>query len=565
MTDTMSVIMPNGDRLDGVPAGTPKADIMAKWQASQVPEPKPGVMERVKNAVIAPVGERDPDLKTAVIEGIKGIPAEIGHQFMDAAHSFKEHIAPSTVEGIKDSAPIGGIVPREALDAVTAIMSPITGTLTSAVGRPVEQMTSVRRNIVGDVASAFVPLGAAGDAGKVGGELINGERFHMGTLTGKPLQNAKIYLENNPGTNVLPAGVTKINEAPKPPPTTIKPTAADAHAAGYVLPPKMISEKPGIVANVLSGMSGKIKTAQAAAEKNQVVTNALATKSLGLPPDAELIGDTFKNIRAEAGKSYEAVKTAIPTLEADEPYLETVKSLGGQNSDAAAHFPKTMNNQGIKDLVGELASVKSFPTTAGMELVKELRSSAVANLKTIGDRSAHALGLAQRQAADAVDALIERNIEKAGGDANLVNDYKAARQRIAKSYDVEAVTNPATGDVNALGLARLAGKGKPLTGELQTIAKTAQAFPKAMQAGVSSEPLSALDFFGAAALAAHGNPKLAGMMLARPVARATVLSPMAQERLVTKASGAAPSVQLPIRRAPAINALSQLSQQGQNP
>lgn len=36
--DTMSVVMPNGDRLDGVPVGTSKADIMTKWQSSQQPQ-----------------------------------------------------------------------------------------------------------------------------------------------------------------------------------------------------------------------------------------------------------------------------------------------------------------------------------------------------------------------------------------------------------------------------------------------------------------------------------------------------------------------------------------------
>src|SRR5260370_36976409 len=39
----------------------------------------------------------------------------------------------------------------------------------------------------------------------------------------------------------------------------------------------------------------------------------------------------------------------------------------------------------------------------------------------------------------------------------------------------------ATGDVSARGLAKLAARGKPLSGKLKLIADTAEAFPMAMQ------------------------------------------------------------------------------------
>lgn len=504
-------------------------------------QPAPSIAARIKNAIIAPENERDPSLGTAIIEGIKGIPGAIAKEAKQGWTSASEGIedAVGTPKGPMTAGDIiaGPYKPMAKIagGALQTVLSPLTGTLNSALGRPVEQATGLRREVTGGIASAFVPLGSAEDVANAA----------------KAVNAAK---------DVKGAG-TVIKAA-------IKPMASEANAAGYVLPPKMISEKPGIVADVLSGMSGKIKTAQAAAEKNQVVTNGIAAKELGLPPDTQLSEQSFNDVRAQAGKSYEAVKTAIPSVTADKEYLDTVSQLGGSNSDAAQHFPNIMKNDGIKDLVDELTSVKDFPTSAGMELVKELRSSAVANLKAIGDRSAHALGLAQRQAADAVDGLIERNIAQSGGDPKLVQQYKDARQLIAKSYDVEGATNAATGDVNALGIARLASKGKPLSGGLATVAKVAQAFPQAMKAGVVSEPLSALDFFGAAALAAHGNPKLAGMMLARPVARATILSPTAQATLIRNASPAAEKAAKaasPIRRVPAVNALAQFTQQGQQP
>jgi hypothetical protein len=522
---TYSITGPDGKTysIDG-PAGATQEQVIAQIQAAQkaAPQPEapaPGLLDRVKNAVIAPEAERDKTLGEAVGGGIMGVPAAIGHEFMNNARQLKKDVLPSTPEEFRDAQPLG-IVPKAALDVAGMVVSPITGAVTSLVGRPIEQQTGVRREITGNILSAAVPLAGPANA------LKNAEKAEKVTAA-------------------------------------LKPMAAEAHAAGYVLPPKMISEKPGILANLFAGVSGKIKTAQAAAEKNQVVTNRIAAKELGIADDAPLTEQAFQDVRASAGKAYEAVKTAVPSVAADEHYLETVKGLGGANSDAAAHFPNTMKNQGITDLIDELSSVKEFPTSAGMELVKELRSSATANLKAIGDRSKHMLGLAQRQAADAVDGLIERNIAKAGGDTGLVKAYKGARQLIAKSYDIEGATNLATGDVNAIGLGRLASKGKPLSGGLQQIAKVAQAFPSAMKAGVVSEPVSALDFFGAAALAAHGNPKMAGMMLARPVARATVLSKPMQNALAGDRGATMLDANV-LRRAPAANALHQLTEQPQN-
>ena len=320
-------------------------------------------------------------------------------------------------------------------------------------------------------------------------------------------------------------------EAPKSP---IRPAAVNAREAGYVLPPASISEKPGLVSNVLSGWSGKIKTQQAASAKNQEVTNTLATKALGLPPGTTLTEEVFNGVRREAGKAYQAVIDAVPSIKADSEFKAIVDGLGGQNSQAAKAFPKIIANSGIKDMVDELKSADEHPTAAWVELVKELRFNANTNLKAIGDPSKHALGLAQREAASTVDDMLERQLA-AAGKPDAVEAYQAARRLIAKSYDVEGATNSATGDVSARGLARLADKGRPLNGELKTIADAASAFPKAMQAPSGfgdNEAWSILDFFGATGSAAAGHPGVAGAILGRPAARAAVLSGPYQNRLV---------------------------------
>lgn len=332
--------------------------------------------------------------------------------------------------------------------------------------------------------------------------------------------------------------------------------AVKARLAGYVLPPAMINEKPGLVSNVLSGFSGKIKTAQAASEKNQIVTNELAAKDLGLPPGTPLNEQAFEYVRQRAGLAYPDVINAVPIIRTDEEWLNTVSSLGSRNSQAAKEFPKIMANTGIQDLVDELKGKTQFTTESGIELVKELRFSGNSNLKAIGDPAKHALGLAQREAADAVDNLMDRNIS-AAGQPDTIAAYREARQMIAKSYDVEGATNIANGDVNARGLARLAARGRPLTGGLDTIADAGAAFPRAMNppsAFGQTEALSALDFFGAAASPGH----VGAMMFARPLARATVLAEPYQRAIARPRAVTNPSM-LPLLMQPGLMAAQQPS------
>ena len=315
----------------------------------------------------------------------------------------------------------------------------------------------------------------------------------------------------------------------------VRPAAEMARRAGYVLPPASIMEEPGLVTNALAGIGGKIKLQQAASAKNQVVTNKLAAEALGLPPDTTLTDEILNAVRSRAGRAYQEVKDSIPAIAADDAFQDVVAGLGGQNSQAALAFPKLMSISGLKDLTDELGLAGEQPTGVWVELVKKLRYDANALLKARDDPSKLALGLAKREAANAVDDMMERQIAAAGNDG-AVDAYRAARRLIAKSYDVESATNSTTGDVSARALARLQDKGRPLTDQLKTIADTASAFPKAMQSPASfgdNEMFSALDAYGAAASLLHGRPEILGAIAGRPIARAALLSEGYQNRLAT--------------------------------
>lgn len=322
--------------------------------------------------------------------------------------------------------------------------------------------------------------------------------------------------------------------------------AQDASKAGYVLPPAMASKSPGVVSQGLSMLSGKIKLQQAASAKNEETTTRLATESLGLPAGTPIDSASLDAVRQFGSQAYKAVAQAVPQIVPDNAFVSAAQSLGSRLSSAAQAFPGLVKNKEIEDLSGTLVNAKSFSPEAGVELVRHLRFDATTNLKAFSDPAKQALGLAQRQAADAVDDLMERNIV-AAGKPDIIHAYRDARELLARSYDVETATNPATGDVNARMLGALANKGRPLSGQLKAIADAARAFPKAMQTTANMGGTENLGILDAAVGVTH--PGAIPALLARPASRSILLSPAYQNVLM----GNAPQIGNALSRLPSVN------------
>lgn len=314
----------------------------------------------------------------------------------------------------------------------------------------------------------------------------------------------------------------------------LAPGAAEAHAAGYVLPPTSALEKPGVVNSLASGVGGKIKLQQGASTRNQEVTNGLAAQSLGLPKDTVLTDKVIKVVRDNASKAYGDIANSIPQMQTDKAFKDGIAKLSTRSGNVASDFEGIADNPELDKMVENMGKVDTFKPDSALFVVRKLRKDASANLQNRADPSKAEFGLAQRKAADELDDLVERNLVIAG-KADLVPKYKLARQTLAKSHDVEGATNTATGDVSAKALARLSNRGRPFTGELKVIADTANAFPKAMQntaAFGGDEPYSALDAGATAFAAAHGDYGAVATILGRPIVRNALLSKTYQDRMI---------------------------------
>lgn len=302
-------------------------------------------------------------------------------------------------------------------------------------------------------------------------------------------------------------------------------TVRNARQLGYKVNPTQAN--PTIKNQLLEGLSGKIKTQQLAAERNQGVTNAIAKRALGIPDDAPLTPNAIDDVRKSAGKAYEVVKNIDGRIVADDDYIRSLASILDENKALAQDFPE-LADEGLDKLVNSVAK-RDFSPAGAVEAIKRLRSNATTMFKS-DDPAKVAAARASKKAADAMEAMVERHLANSG-NVSVYDQFKQARELIAKSYSIEDALNEGSGNVVARKLASQLGK-KPLSGELRQAAQFAEAFPKATQEITSSMPMiSPLDVYAYGATSiASGNPAIMAGIGARPMARSALLSKFYQNR-----------------------------------
>jgi hypothetical protein len=301
-------------------------------------------------------------------------------------------------------------------------------------------------------------------------------------------------------------------------------TIRRSHEAGFTMPPSQTN--PTVVNKVLEGSVGTPSVEALASSKNQQLTNALGRRALGVGENVPINETLLDNIRADAGKAYQAIKDFKGGKIAFKPDLrfqQDIADLGGGISETASRYPTAAKTADIEALKQDLTKSPMTPSDA-IELTKKLRRDATANFKASDDPMKLELARAQRGAADAIEGLVERNLIRAGR-TDLIADFRNARAAIAKSYDVQSALNDATGNLDARVLARISNKGKPLSPELQSIADFSNAFPRSSimpekggnRTGIGTwDAVMAAAGLGGATLV---HPGIAALGIARPLAR----------------------------------------------
>ena len=307
-------------------------------------------------------------------------------------------------------------------------------------------------------------------------------------------------------------------------------TAISTRGAGYTIPPT--TTNPSLVNRAIEGFAGKLTTAQQASIKNQSVTNSLVRKALGMADDAPITQESLAALRRNAGAAYEAVKGVPQPFVADDVFNATIDRLRSRQDLMARNFP-SLANKDITPILDDLAQGQWQPGVA-VEVTKRLREQASGTLgNPMATNAAKDVARIQKDAAKALEDLIARNLDDAGMK-DLHGAWQAARTKIAKVKNVEKALNESTGNIDAIKLGKQLERGAPLTGELETVARAARAFPKAMRelTRESMPGVSPLDYWSSIGLAGMtSNPLPLALPAVRMGARSLALSP-AYQRLM---------------------------------
>jgi hypothetical protein len=392
--------------------------------------------------------------------------------------------------------------------ATRGMASAATGVGAAQAARPVSQLGQNLRNLFTTApGTQITSAGSAGAGSSLAAEMGFEETGQMIAGLGAGIAPA-----------AAPALATRNLAAVQPQTRQI---IGESRQAGYSLPPSQTN--PSLTNKVVESLSGKVKTNQAAAQKNQEITNNLAKKSLGIPKDQPLTQETLNTIRSNAGRAYDDL-SLIGNVSPDKAFFTKLDKIVDPYVRAAKGFPDAKANP----IIAEINALKSesFPASAGIAKIRELREAA----DTAYAAGNKALGKSYKEAASAIEDALDAQAQKISAflPPDLLKNFRESRKLIAKTYSVQRALNEASGNVVATNLAAQLKRGVPLEGELRTIARTAQAFPKAVQPldqMGQNLPLSPLDF-GAAALlfGTTQNPFAVTSLVARPLARSTILS-----------------------------------------
>jgi hypothetical protein len=254
--------------------------------------------------------------------------------------------------------------------------------------------------------------------------------------------------------------------------------ARQGNNQGFVFNPKDIKAGPG---GSVEGVAGAPKLNASLSNKNMSPTTQLINEDLGIKsnpraPTPLEHGSLELHAKAQGG-AYQALND-IPRVFTDGQYLKQFDSAVKALRDLVKENPEFAASTKVNKLLDGVDPRKghfSFSGSNANTVIKRLREEAGKRYKKGNSLEGRALS----DTANALSKAIERDLNRRG-NFRVVEDIQEARRIIAKTHSVM----DALGDRGGIVPSRLVAQrkaGRPLDGNLATIADYAQAFPEQMK------------------------------------------------------------------------------------
>lgn len=240
---------------------------------------------------------------------------------------------------------------------------------------------------------------------------------------------------------------------------------------------------PTVKTKLLVNATGDALVNAKAAKANAPKWNDLARKDLGLPENTPLTGEAFEKARSAHSAPYDNIRK-IGVMQASDDVLGELGGLKLDPLSTSSPEKAAKVNAVVDRVIGQVENGLSGDNVVGQ--IRGFRKDANQVLKN-PNASPIDIDVAETNLsiANALENLVENNIT----NPKALDDFRKARTAIAKTYDWERATGVTTKQVDPLQVAKLAEKGKPLTGVLADVANVAGNFPDIANLNLPTEPL----------------------------------------------------------------------------
>jgi hypothetical protein len=247
-------------------------------------------------------------------------------------------------------------------------------------------------------------------------------------------------------------------------------------ADGFVVPPS--TTNPTALNQAIETIGSKVGTQQKASIINQDAANNLAARANGIDV-SQLSADNLKTLRLQAGKAYQEIKSA-GKFSVDDTYKQQIQAVQDEAGGLVQSFPDATPSPALAQ--AKILNVGQMDSKHAVDMIGRLRDMKSAAYQNSDTQSGKMYGDLAKALEDQMDRALtaKSQIPGSGVTPDLVNNFRAARQKIAIAHSTEDAMDSA-GNVSIRNLTGQMRRGEPLSGELQRIAQFGDMYEKASQ------------------------------------------------------------------------------------
>lgn len=247
--------------------------------------------------------------------------------------------------------------------------------------------------------------------------------------------------------------------------------ASEAQRLGIALEPADIQQTAGKkVATYIAGVEGVDRIQQA--NKNNV--RKVALSEMGLPENTQLDSSAaFGEARTKIAKPYAEIRK-LPTLTADADTIAALENLRPDDALISSDLYAKATNKRI-----DRAIKKVTEGLDGSQLLENVQDLRQRSRKIYNNKSASLEALDSADTYLAIANTLESMVEANVSNPKLLQEFRNARQKMAKIYAYEGATDLNTGIIDVDRLAKITSKDNALTGDIAALGKIAGNFPDA--------------------------------------------------------------------------------------